>query len=142
MHPHQKEPRKNHGHKKATAKVLHEPPKHWIIALGPDKVHVYKKSDKGIERIPDANECCSHPCPEPSGAKDDFFLHLATWLDHAEREHSFDRLVLIGSTATLDDIHGRLSENVHDRICAALESEIAEIEEDEIEDHLTEVVWL
>lgn len=142
MHPHQKEPRKRNGHKKAKAEVRHEPPKYWIIALSPDKVHVYQKTDKGIERIPDVNDCCSHPCPDASGTKDDFFPYLATWLDHAEREHAFDRLVLIGSTASLDDLHERLSDNVHDRICAALENDIAEVEEDEIEDHLTEVVWL
>lgn len=141
MKQHQQATERRHGHKKAQAEIQNEPPKQWIIALDPTKVHVYQKTDKGIERIPDTSECCSHPCPEPCGAGSEFFLHLATWLDHAAREHFFDRLVLIGPTASLDNLHEHLSNNVHDRICAALESEIAEVEEEEIEDHLTEVVW-
>lgn len=123
------------------AAARHNPPKHWIVLADHKKAHIYQKTQKGLERIADVSRHCSHPFPEHGCAEDEFLLNLAAWLDAAEQEKAFDRIVLIGPAETLEALHPHIRKNVHDRICAALEREIIEIAEDEIEDHLAEVMW-
>ena len=42
----------------------------------------------------------------------------------------------------IQEIHGHLGDNVDKRLCKAKACDVEKIAEDEIEDHLTEVVWL
>jgi hypothetical protein len=119
-----------------------EDPRHWIIVTDHAKAHIYRKTPKGLERIPDVGVHCTHPFPENVGCGSDFLRSLALWLDAAERQNAFERLVLIAPPATLEIIHPLLGQNVHNKLRAALDREVDEITEDEIEDHITEVVWL
>jgi protein required for attachment to host cells len=116
--------------------------KHWIVVADHKTAHIYKRTPKGVERIPE-QACCSKPFPEDGVGEDSIFLRqLARWLNAAEREGAFKRLVLIAPPDIVQEIHGLLGENVDRRLCRAKARDVEKIAEDEIEDHLTEVVWL
>lgn len=118
-------------------------PRLWIIITDHKKAHVYQKAPgKGIRRIPDECLGCSLPLPGDEIDETSFLSDLASWLDAAVKEDAFDRIALIASPDAMKRIHPLLGKKVHGRICAALAKDVAEITEDEIEDHLADVVWL
>ncbi|MEZ0226796.1 MAG: host attachment protein [Alphaproteobacteria bacterium] len=117
--------------------------KHWIIVADEKTAHIYKRTPKGVERIPEENACCSKAFPEEGAGHDSVFLpRLARWLDSAEREGAFERLVIIAPPAIMQELRTHLGDNVDTRLCKAKACDVEKIAEDEIEDHLTEVVWL
>jgi hypothetical protein len=117
--------------------------KHWIVVADQKTAHIYKRTSKGVERIPEEQACCSKAFPEDGAGQDNVFLRqLARWLNAAEREGAFERLVLIAPPDILQEIHSLLGDNVDRRLCKAKACDVEKIAEDEIEDHLTEVVWL
>lgn len=130
--------------KSRAASARHAPPRYWIVVANAAGAHIYQKNDSGIERVADEDACCTHPFPLPdtSRADDDFPLLLAAWLGQAEREEAFDRLALLGGGDTLALMRRHLPQGAHDRVCVALEKEVSEIRENEIEDHLISVVWV
>jgi hypothetical protein len=117
-------------------------PQHWILVANHKKAHVYRKSPQGIERVPDEHLHCALPLSCDNACEEAFLRDLACWLDAAEKEQAFDRIAFIASAAALEALHNMVGERVHGRICAALEHDVEEITENEIEDHLAEVVWL
>jgi len=124
--------------------VRHAPPRYWIVVANAAGAHIYQKNDSGIERVADEDACCTHPFPlaDTDSADDDFPLLLAAWLGQAAREEAFDRLALLGGRETLALMRRHLPQSAHDRVCDALEKEVSEIRENEIEDHLISVVWV
>lgn len=120
----------------------HSPTRQWIVVADHRQVHVYQKTPKGIERIPE--ECLHCAIPTPGGELDDdlFLQDLALWLDEAVEEDVFDRVAILAAPKALKCIHPLLDKKVHARVCAALAKDIEKITEEEIEDHLTEVVWV
>ncbi|TAL40153.1 MAG: hypothetical protein EPN97_00565 [Alphaproteobacteria bacterium] len=117
--------------------------KHWIVVADNKMAHIYKRTPKGVERIPEEKACCGKAFPDDGSGQDSVFLcRLARWLDAAEREGAFERLVLIAPPEVIREIHGLLGDNVDRRLCKAKACDVKKIAEDEIEDHLTEVVWL
>lgn len=113
----------------------------WIIVADHRQVHIYQKTSNGMERLPE--ECLHCALPVPGGEQDDilFFEDLAEWLQEATRARSFDRLAIIASPAALKFIEPLLDRKVRNRVCAALAKDVEKITEDEIEDHLADVVW-
>ena len=123
--------------------TLPRPDKHWVVVADHKKAHVYEKRPEGLQRVNDANSRCSKAFPEEGTGREDVFLReLAEWLDTAEREEAFDRLVLIAPPAALDEIRALMGEKTETKVCDALCREVEEATEAEIEDHLTEVMWL
>jgi hypothetical protein len=114
----------------------------WIIVADHRQVHVYQKTPKGIQRVPE--ECLHCALPTPGGEPDDdlFLQDLAAWLDEAVEEDIFDRIAIIAAPKALKCIHPLLDKKVHARVCAAMAKDVEKITEEEIEDHLTEVVWM
>lgn len=122
--------------------VPQEGAEHWVIVADDKKAHVYQKTPKGMKLVHNTHGCCSHPFP-PRAGREDFFLHdLARWLDAAEREGAYDRLLLIAPPKVLADIRARLGDNVHLRLSTPPECDVEQVIQDEIEDHLSEVMWL
>lgn len=116
--------------------------RHWIVVTDHRKAHVYQKTPRGISRLPEECLHCSLPAPE-GGADDTVFLqNLADWLCGAVEEGSFNRLAIIADPASLKSIHPMLDKKVHACVCATLAKDVKEISDDEIEDHLADVVWL
>jgi hypothetical protein len=121
---------------------LPEGTRHWIVVADHTHAHVYEKTRRGINEVGDKQACCSQPFPQEGTGREDVFLsELATWLDTAEREQAFDRLVLIAPPAALSQICALMGEGEETRICDGLDQEVEKVTDDEVEDHLTEVVW-
>jgi len=114
----------------------------WIVVADHRQVHVYRKTPKGIQRVPE--ECLHCEIPTPGREMDDdlFLQDLALWLDEAVEEDIFDRIAIIADPKALKFIHPLLGKKVHARVCAAMAKDVEKITEEEIEDHLTEVVWM
>lgn len=126
-----------------TEAILAQPARHWVVVADHKKAHVYEKRPEGLQRLADADSRCSRPFPEQGTGREDVFLsELAEWLNAAEREEAFDRLVIIAPPAALEEINALLGEKTGTKVCDAMSREIEEASEAEIEDHLTEVVWL
>jgi hypothetical protein len=119
-------------------------PRYWIVVADTAGAHIYQKSENGIERLADEDACCTHPFPLPDThvTDRDFLLLLAHWLGEAAREEAFDRLALLGARETLALMRSHLPQDACERVCAALEKDVAEIRENEIEDHIISVVWV
>lgn len=131
-------------HKKGAPKKgpAAQKPGQWIIVTDHRQAHVYQKTPKGIERLPEECITCSRPLPGDEAEEGEFLRDLAGWLDAAEQERAFDRVALIAPPETLESIRSLVGKSVHDRICGALAREVEEITEDEIEDHIADIVWV
>lgn len=139
--------KKAHQRKPASKKKSESPkaghaPRHWIVVADHRQAHVYQKTPHGIERVPEEQLHCGLPLPGGEQDDDLFLQDLADWLEEAVEEGVFDRLAIIAPPAALKSIHPLLDKKVHSCVCAALAKDVEKITENEIEDHLTEVVWL
>jgi protein required for attachment to host cells len=141
----------------------HEIPRIWFVVADRVKAHVYRKSGDGLELIADlkaaggkTKDAGSHVFKadgpslkgnhDPRGQKkhhgDVSFVHTLTqWLDMAEKEHVFDRLVIIAAPHTLGEIRPALPRNVHDRVTAEIDKDLTGAPVKEIFDHLNESLW-
>lgn len=148
LHAFDGEPHKHEGH---------EVPRIWIVVADRMQAHIFRKTSKGIERIADAKPGHSlathehkgggsfHGYDQKSGKNhhDDagFIQKLAAWLDTAERERIFDRLVIVAAPRTLGDIRAALSKNVFTRVTAEVDKELTEMPEAKIKEHLNDIIW-
>lgn len=148
LHAFDSEPRHHEGH---------DVPRIWIVVADRQQAHIFRKTPKGMERIGDARVGHSGGAHEMQGGSvthgydvgserrhhaDGIFLHkLSEWLDVAEREKAYDRLVLVAAPRTLGDIRKVMSKNVHTRIAAEVDKELTEMPEVEIKKHLADIVW-
>jgi protein required for attachment to host cells len=133
----------------------HHIPRIWIVVADRGKAHVFRKTSKGMERIADAtvggdtfeNEGKAgfhgYDVRSEKHHHDDgvFIRKLAQWLDVAEHEGIYDRLVLVAAPRTLGDLRKALSPAVHTRIAAEVDKELTEMPEAEIKRHLADIVW-
>ena len=135
----------------------HDVPRIWIVVADRLQAHIFRKTPHGIERIADARPGHSHASHEDKGGHsfhgydaksqkthhDDggFVQKLAAWLDTAEREHIFDRLVIVAAPRTLGDIREALSKNVFSRVAAEVDKELTEMPEAKIKEHLDKIIW-
>jgi protein required for attachment to host cells len=146
LHAFDSEPRHHAGH---------EIPRIWIVVVDRIQAHVFRKTPNGMERIADAKRGTAvHENQGSAGFHgydvrsekhhhdDSVFLpKLATWLDVAEREKAYDRLVLVAAPRTLGDLRKMMSKNVHARIAAEVDKELTEMSENELRKHLDDIVW-
>lgn len=135
----------------------HDIHRFWIVVADRIQAHIYRKTVRGFERIADAKMGHSHATHETSagnvfhgydpgsqkhGHTDGAFIgKLAAWLDTAEREKIFDRLVLVAAPRTLGDLREALSKNVFSRVTAEVDKELTEMPEAKIKQHLEKIVW-
>lgn len=129
----------------------------WIVVADGVQAHIYRKTPKGFETIAEAKKGHSRAHHETGGEKAfhgydarsrlhnkgeaGFIEHLAGWLDQAEREQAFDRLILVAAPRTLGDMRDALSKNVFSRIVAEVSKELTEMPEAKVKKHLNEIVW-
>lgn len=142
------EPHKHQGHD------IH---RIWIVVADRTQAHIYRKTVKGFERIADARMGHSSGTHETTSgavfhgydaksqlnARGDgaFIVHLAEWLDTAEREKAYDRLILVAAPRTLGDLRDALSKNAFSRVTAEVDKELTEMPEAKIKQHLGKIVW-
>ena len=116
--------------------------RHWILVTDHNSVHIYEKTSTGVERVPELHIPCSHPMPDGSCPPEVFRQDLARWLAVAAEEKTFGQVALLAPAETLAALWPLLNRDVRDRLCIALTKDIAAIAEDEIEDRISNVVWL
>ncbi|TAL31943.1 MAG: host attachment protein [Alphaproteobacteria bacterium] len=135
----------------------HSVPRIWIVVADSVRAHIFRKTPHGFETIAEAKTGHSQGTHETSQGdvfhgydvksrnhnKGDgaFIEKLATWLDIAEREHVYDRLILVAAPRTLGDMRESLSKNVFSRIIAEVDKELTEMPEAKVKKHLNEIVW-
>ncbi len=137
----------------------------WIVVADQEKAHVYRKIiADGVALIATASAAetkqagsahtayararsllyrtnrhvrQSYPAPAPT---DDFLQKLAGWLNEAEQENAFDRLVLIAPAHTLNALRPVLSEKAHERIMTELDKDMAGLSDEDIRSQLAEII--
>ena len=143
----------------------HEIPRTWVIVADRIKAHVYRKTAEGLELIADMKSEVGMPIAEgaqrnlghiagtntyyTSDPRDrehrhddsEFIRELVTWLENAEREKAFDRLVLVAAPRTLGDIRPFLGKTLTTRITAEIDKDLTWMNEKEIQDNLKDVIW-
>ena len=138
----------------------------WVVIADRQEAHIYHKTEKGLELIADVGsdgadvstdtEFFDGHFSEISSGRNrhdpDFrekkkrqgdmaFIHsLAKWLDMANNEHVFDRLVLVADQHTLGRIRAGLTRNVHDRVTAELDRDLTKLPLKEIQEHLNSAI--
>jgi protein required for attachment to host cells len=153
LHVFDHEPRMHEGH------MI---PRIWFLVADREKAHVYRKTPHGLELIADlkanghARTVDGHTLkdhgPAEKGAHDvrgekthhgdnAFIRTLVDWLDVAERERVYDRLVLVAAPHTLGEIRAALPRSVHDRVTAELPKQLTGASVKDIFDHLNREVW-
>lgn len=144
--PTKKQPTMKNKHRKAgqrnTPSQTRSCPKDWIVVADHRQAHIYQKTPKGIERVPDECLPCLMPPPRNEATDTAFLEDFACWLDEAESKQCFDRLAIIASPRARDTLQELMGEDAKARIRGTVAKDVEEITADEIEDHLTEVVWL
>lgn len=141
----------------------------WIVVANQKKARIYRKIiTDGIELIAtaqaSADEKFRRP-PEPayermhaigqSPAKHapdacceqgkihelKFVQKLAVWLNEAQKEDAFDRLVLVAAPKTLSELRPLLSEGVQARLMAQLDKDLASQADYRINEQLEKIIW-
>jgi protein required for attachment to host cells len=148
LHVFDNEPRTHQGH---------DLPRIWVVVADSTQAHIFRKTPKGFENIADAR--IGHSAGEhPNGGAELFHgydarsrLHysghgafvekLAGWLDRAEQEKVYDRLILVAAPRTLGDLRDVLSKNVFSRVIAEVDKELTEMPEAKVKKHLNDIVW-
>ncbi|MDI1229460.1 MAG: host attachment protein [bacterium] len=135
----------------------HDIPRIWLIVADREHAILFRKTGLGLERIADAKTGHSkgkHDDGKGTGfhgydpktahkhhGDGDFVQKMAAWLDTAEREHVFDRLVLVAAPRTLGDFREALSKNVFARVAAEVDKDLMKLPETQIKDHLKDIIW-
>lgn len=144
----------------------HEIPRLWIIVADRVKARIYRKLHEKLELLGDAvaTSGASHlgksenykvaraggsggghgqdPRQEDQHHEDMAFIHtLASWLEEAEREKAFDRLVLVAAPHTLGEIRSVLSKAVQGRVTTEVNKDLTKLSENDLRDHLKDIVW-
>lgn len=144
----------------------HDIPRLWVIVADRVKAHIYRKTPEGLEMIGDATAIegkaqlgktdnysvtraggsgAGHghdPRQKKQHHGDKAFIHsLSLWLEEAEREKAFDLLALVAAPHTLGDIRSALSKAVHARVTIEIDKDLTNLSENDIRDHLKDVVW-
>lgn len=153
LHVFDHEPRMHEGH------LI---PRIWFLVADREKAHVYRKASHGLEQIADlkanghaksvdghvlkAHGSAGKGAHDVHGEKihhgDAAFIHtLADWLEVAERERVYDRLVLVAAPHTLGEIRAALPRAVHDRVTAELPKQLTGAPVKEVFDHLNKEIW-
>lgn len=148
IHAFDAEPQKSQGH---------DIPRIWLLIADRDQAFFFRKTPAGLERIGEAKKGHSKGTHEKSkgtgfhgyDAKSAHHHHadvcfiqkLAAWLDTAEREQVFDRLVLVAAPRALGDLREALSKNVFSRVAAEVDKDLTKLPEAEIKEHLKDIIW-
>ncbi len=154
LHVFDHEPRMHDGH------LI---PRIWFLVADREKAHVYRKAPHGLELIADLKAAAGathnvdghavsihggaqHGMHDPHGEKvhhgDMAFVRtMVDWLEVAERERVYDRLVLVAAPHTLGEIRAALPRAVHDRVTAELPKQLTGAPVKEVFDHLNKEVW-
>lgn len=124
----------------------HEIPRIWLIVADRAQAILFRKTPSGLERIADirkGNTRGRHDDGSETAARSDdaFIQKLAAWLDTAERERVFDRLVLVAAPRTLGNFREALSKNVFNRVAAEVGKDLTTLPEPEIKAHLQDIIW-
>ncbi len=144
----------------------HEIPRLWIVVADRMKARIYRKTHDKLELIGDAvaSSGASHlgkaenykvaraigsggghgqdPRQENKHHEDMAFIHtLTSWLEDAEREKAFDRLALVAAPHTLGEIRSVLSKSLQARVTTEINKDLTKLPENELRDHLKDVVW-
>lgn len=147
------DPQSHHGH--LISRI-------WVVIADHQEAHIYRKVPDGLELIADAgpgsrnnepfyghfaeiSEGRAKHDPDPREREkyngDMVFIHsLAKWLDMADNEHVFDRLVLIADPHTLGSIRASLSDKVRERLTAELGKDLTKIPLKQIVEHLDRTI--
>lgn len=112
----------------------HKIPRIWFIVADRQKAHIYHKVENGLELIADARAI-------GQGMDISFIPALANWLNLAEQENVFDRLVIVAAPHTMGDIRAALPHNVDNRVTAEIAKDLTGLPVKEIFEHLDNVVW-
>ncbi|HTK85830.1 MAG TPA: host attachment protein [Patescibacteria group bacterium] len=135
----------------------------WVLVTDHQHAHIYRKTAGGLELIADARadgntgtesfdghinqvsagrEKKDHDPRKRQNNRDDMeFAHsLANWLNLANDEHAFDRLVLVADQHTLGHLRSNLSRNVQDRVTAELGKDLTKLPVKEIRKHLDDSI--
>lgn len=148
IHAFAAEPQKTQGH---------DVPRIWLLIADNDQALFFRKTAEGLERIGAAKKGHSKGTHEKSKGSgfhgydarsshqhhtDGAFIQkLAAWLDLAEREHVFDRLVLVAAPRALGDLREALSKNVFTRVAAEVSKDLTRLGDAEIREHLEDIIW-
>lgn len=131
-------------------------PRIWIVVADRVRAHIFRKTAQGMDHIATAVPAGGSGDADKGGSgfhgydvgsanthhgDGAFIQKLSAWLDEAEREKAFDRLVLVAAPRTLGDLRTAVSKNVHMRIAAEVAKELTEMPEPDIKKHLADIVW-
>lgn len=138
----------------------------WVVVADQEKAYIYRKiiSD-GVELIATAkasndethhrishkerahlvSKTKMHHITDPHDIHErknelHFVQRLATWLDEAQKEDAFDRLLLIAAPKTLGELRPLLSEGVQMRLIAQLDKDLAGMPDHKIREHLAKII--
>lgn len=70
-----------------------------------------------------------------------FVGEICDWLDAAEKRDDFDRLVLVAAPRTLGELRDCMSEAIQLRIVAEVDKELTRLDEKDLQEALSEIVW-
>lgn len=139
----------------------------WIVVANQEKAQVYRKiisdgleliatakasSDETHHHMPHEERVHQTPKKRQLHIRDPRDIHnrknelrfvqrLATWLNEAQIEDAFDRLVLVAAPKTLGEIRPFLSEGVQARLMAQLDKDLASQPDHKIQEQLTKAIW-
>lgn len=153
FHAFDAEPKMHQGHK-----ISHT----WIVVADSKKSHLYRKVESGLELIANTEwdgtniesfdghffkNSAGGEKRDPDGRDKkkhhegmEFIHSLAEWLDMADNERVFDKLVLVADPHTLGSIRTHLSHKVQDRVIGELDKDLTAFPLKEIQEHISHIV--
>ena len=134
----------------------------WFIVADHKQAYIYRKTAHGLELIahataegkqiksvddhifmPQSLNTHDHKHAqdnEPHHSDIAFTRRLAEWLDVAEKEKSFDRLVLVAAPQTLGNLRSGLSKHLKERIWRELDKDLTGMSLHELQGRMSDII--
>ena len=134
----------------------------WVVVADHRQAYIYRKTVHGLEMIahatadgkqiktvddhvfsPQSLNTHDHKNAqrnEPHHTDVAFASRLSEWLDVAEKEKSFDHLVLVAGPQTLGDLRASLSKHLKERVWRELDKDLTGMSLKELQERMADVL--
>lgn len=113
-------------------------PRIWALTASAHTARIFKRDGERLETIAGMQ---SAPGDFHDNDGKGFASEIASWLDNALRNDSYDRLVLIAAPGMLGNLRHAIGRNVLDRIVAEVDKDLTKMPEHELQAELARIVW-
>jgi len=108
-------------------------PRIWVVVAGSKATRVFVRTSASLRQLIGPQPAVKENAAEITPAR------LARWLQRAEEENAYDRLIIVAARPTLRHIRRALSARVYLRVAAEIAAEMSQLPPETLVDHVSDI---